>query len=415
MAAISRYTYFILILFAKKSVIFISENLNIFAQLYKSRKHNRKIDMTNRTFLSITIFFTIVARGMAQYAEEDFKQIVDSVYAKNPEAVGFLVHVEMPDKNISWSYAVGLSNKQTSEKLLTNQPVLIASNTKPYVAATILRLVEQGKLNIEQPIEKLISEKSANALLVAGYSLKDITVKHLLSHTSGIRDYVDDEYFSFINTHPKYNWTRDEQIARAAKNGIPLAEPGGIFNYADVNFVLLTEVIETFTKKPFYESIRTLLAYKEQHLDETWFVKLEEKPKKAIPLAHQYWDERGGWDTYDLDPSWDLYGGGGIASTIKDMAMFFQKLFEGDIIKNKLILSKMVEDVPPDLEINYCLGIRKLPVAGFVSYSHGGGLGTDVVYIPELNASIAVASLEASHRPVALEISREIAKQLSLR
>jgi D-alanyl-D-alanine carboxypeptidase len=176
--------------------------------------------------------------------------------------------------------------------------------------------------------------------------------------------------------------------------------------------LLLTEVIETITKKPFYSAIREQLQFKEQQLNNTWFIKLEETPKNTLIRSHQYWNEFG-FDTYDLDPSWDLYGGGGMVSTIKDMAMFFRALFEGRIIHDKKVLAMMYTDVPPDLQINYCLGIRKVNVAGLPAYNHGGGLGTDVVYIPKLKATIAVASIEASKRPLALQIRDQIAKELS--
>lgn len=359
------------------------------------------------------LFLAFVNRSQAQNIQQALQQYIDSIYAANSEAVGFLVHIEAPDQHLFWSYAVGYSNRDTHKKLLVNQPVLIASNTKPYVAATILRLAEQNKIRIDQPIIECLSSKTEKILSAAGYNTQSITLKHLLSHTSGIRDYVDESYFKFIDAHKKYEWTRDEQIRRAAKTGKPLAEPGDTFRYADINYLLLTEVIEQSTKMPFYTAMRRLLDYQKLHLQETWFTKLEKTPAKAAPRAHQYWDEYS-WDTYELDPSWDLYGGGGMVATVKDMALFFQDLFNGKVIQNKNVLEMLYQDVPPNLEINYCLGIRKIHIAGLTGYNHGGGLGTDVVYLPKLHATISVVALEAAHRPVALEIRNEIARQLSL-
>lgn len=364
-----------------------------------------------RPCFSFFLCLVFTTQLQAQDIEQRFQQVVDSVYAANPASVGFLVHVEAPDRRISWSCAVGEANRQTHEKLLPDQPVLIASNTKPYVAATILRLVEQGKIQVDQPIGALLTPETEKRLSAAGYQTGKITLKHLLSHTSGIRDYVDEAYFQFVDAHRNHAWTRDEQIVRAMQAGSPYTAPGDTFRYADINYVLLTEVIETCTRISFYEAIRSLLGFKRQRLPATWFVKLEKIPAKTAPMAHQYWDKYG-WDTYDLDPSWDLYGGGGMASTVKDMALFFRKLFEGKIIRDREVLAMMYRDVPPNLEINYCLGIRKITIAGLTGYNHGGGLGTDVVYVPELNATIAVAVLEASHRPGAQEISKEIARLL---
>ncbi|WP_118972921.1 serine hydrolase domain-containing protein [Taibaiella koreensis] len=367
--------------------------------------------MMMKKYCGALLFLAFAYGVQAQTIAHRMQHIVDSVYAQNPEAVGFIVHVESPGQKLSWSYATGYSNRKTKQKVSPDEPVLIASNTKPYVAATILRLEEQGKLQIDQPVGPLLKPGTNKTLMAAGYRTDSITLKHLLSHTSGIRDYVDEGYFKFIGTHKKHEWSRDEQIARAAGLGRPLSGPGQAFKYADINYVLLTEVIEHFTGKPFYTSIRTLLDYRQLQLDHTWFAKLEKAPKGIVPAAHQYWDEFG-WDTYDLDPSWDLYGGGGMKATLKDMALFFQYLFNGKVIHSDKVLATMYTDVPPDLQINYCLGIRKIKYSGLMGYNHGGGLGTDVIFIPELNATIAVAALEAMHRPVALKISQEIIRAL---
>ena len=356
-----------------------------------------------------TLFFVSLSYG--QDIEQKIQHILDSTYHSNPQAVGFIVAVEMPDKNISLNLATGYSNRNTKEILLPTTPVLGASNIKPYVAATMLRLVERGKIKLGQPIHKFLKPNTGKLLENAGYYTDSITIKHLLSHTSGIRDYVDEAYFKFIDSHKNYEWTRDEQIERAAKAGAPLSRPGEIFRYADINYLLLTEIIENVTKRPYYKSIRTLLKFKKNHLDHTWFIKLENKPENTQPLAHQYWDEFS-WDTYDLDPSWDLYGGGGIVATLNDYATFFQLLFQNKIVKDPDVLKMMYQDVPPNLEINYCLGIRKIHASDFLGYNHGGGLGTDVVYIPTLNATIAIAALEASHRKIVLQIRDRIIEQI---
>ena len=94
--------------------------------------------------------------GVAQL-QTIFQSKIDSIYEKNKDAVGIIVHVEAPKQNISWSYAKGVSDIKTNEVLKHQQPVLIASNTKPYVAAAILRLVEKGQVTIDQPIKNLLS------------------------------------------------------------------------------------------------------------------------------------------------------------------------------------------------------------------------------------------------------------------
>lgn len=97
--------------------------------------------------------------GFAQL-QTIFQNKIDSIYEKNKDAIGIIVHVEGPKQNISWSYAKGVSDTKTNEPLNSEQPVLIASNTKPYVAAAILRLVEKGQISIDQPIKNLLTKKT---------------------------------------------------------------------------------------------------------------------------------------------------------------------------------------------------------------------------------------------------------------
>lgn len=365
-----------------------------------------------RHIINIGIIILLISKiGNTQEYESKFQQVLDSIYPKNEGAIGIMIHVESPNKNISWTYAVGLSNKSTKEKINKDQPLLIASNTKTYVSVAILKLVERGKLSLNQPIKKLINRKTKKLLNKNGYNSNKITIKHLLSHTSGITDYVDDAYFEFVDKNPNYKWTRAEQIKLAMKVAKP-NEAGKIFAYGDINYLLLTEIIERKTHQPFYVAIRNLLDFKKHGLDNTWFVNLEKKPLNTLPLAHQYFNKKK-WDSYNINPSWDLYGGGGLASNTKDLALFFQLLFEGKIIKDKSILKNIYREVLPKKESNYCLGIRTISFFGKTAYYHGGFWGTDVMYLPKINTTISAFTLSKEKRSINAQISNEIIKILN--
>lgn len=322
-----------------------------------------------------------------------------------------MIHIESPDQDISWSYATGVSDKHSEKKITADQPALIASNTKTFVAVAILKLVEFNWIKLEQPIEHLIYPNTKEQLQANGYHPNEITVIQLLSHTSGIDDYVNDAYFDFVNTHRNYRWTRDKQITLGMKVGKPLAMPGDTFRYADINFLLLTEIIERFKGKPFDQSISTLIDFKSLGMNSTWFYGLQKVPKKSTPLVHQYWNKYS-WDSYDLNPSWDLFGGGGMASTTKDLAIFFRQLFTGHIIRNPLLLSQVYADVHCKTKTNYCLGIRKISMLGSEAYYHGGFWGTDAIYFPELRAAISIFILEKSERDLSADLCKEVLRVL---
>lgn len=337
----------------------------------------------------------------APVAAPDFQAILDKALADHPEATGIMLHVEAPGQNISWSGAVGIDDKSAPTAVDPLQPALIASNTKTYVSAATLRLVELGNFSLTSPIGGLLSEPTATLLQTDGYDLNAITIQHLLSHTSGMFDYVAAPvYMERAVADPWHEWTRDEQIALGISDGEKLGDPGSTFSYADMNYVLLTEIMEQQTGKPFFTAMRELLKYEDLQLNETWFIELEEAPVGMLARVHQYATEIG-IASYTMSPTFDLYGGGGICATTRDLALFSQHLFTGQLFDKAetldLIYTKIeTQDAEPT---NYHLGLAKEASNGLESWGHGGFWGTEVRYIPELDASVAVFVLERDAKP----------------
>lgn len=335
---------------------------------------------------------------------EKYQAIVDSIYAAYPNSIGLIVHIESPKNGISWSGSNGYSNLESKAPLDPEQPVLIASSIKTYIAATILRLHEDEKLSIEDNISKHLSAKTIALFEADGYDFDSIKIKHLLSHTSGIADYVNEDYMVFIDENQKYRWTRDEQLELATKVADPLGKAQEAFSYADVNFLLCTEIIEQLENKPFPEAMRELLKYDQLGLSNTWFPTLEEKPEGTKDLANQYWIENGygpskldfNWNSAEHDISWDLYGGGGIATTTKELAQFSYHLFNGSVIEDQEVFNLIKTDVETTdgKPKSYRLGIAETEVMDLKSFGHGGFWGTMVFYIPKLDAAISVTVLE---------------------
>lgn len=394
--------------------------------------------MTYKNFLlAFSLFFCFVMVGCKTETTKDkkithktteiFQSIIDSIYTENPTSIGIIAHIESPKKGISWSGSAGYSVINKSKKLHANEPALIASSIKTYVSAAILRLQEDKKLTIEDPIANHLTNKTTTLFTNDGYNFKQIKIKHLLSHTSGIDDYVNEGYLDFINKNQKHRWTRDEQMKLAIKVGNPLGQPQDVFKYADVNYLLATEIIEQKTGKPFYKAIRELLKYKELGFENTWFPTLEVQPEGAANLVHQYWNEKEygnmkldfSWDSYEHDISWDLFGGGGIATNMKELAQFSYHLFNNNIIKNEQVLKLITTNVPirNNQPNTYRLGLSDATIKGLQSLGHGGFWGTNVFYIPQLDASIAVCVLERNGkmkpiRSVLNALTEALTKQL---
>lgn len=343
-----------------------------------------------------------------------FQSTVDSMYLAVPNTKGISMHVEAPDLNISWTGAIGWADSTTNRKLRPTDPALIASITKTYVAAAILKLVESGDLRLDESISELLASKTAQLLEEAGYGLEQITVAHLCSNTSGIMDYVSTEkYQNATLNDPNHVWTRNEQIALAMAT--PASKlPGSEFEYSETNFLLLTEILEEQTGQPFYASMRQLLGYAQHELKETWFVDLEATPEHLTPLVHQYAGEYQ-VESQTLHHSFDLFGGGGIAATPKDVALFTQLLFTGQLFnkpETKELLFHTVETTDGK-ENGYYMGIAKTELGRYEAYGHGGFWGTTTQYFPELNASVSIFLMERDEWPKYREMLQQVANVLN--
>ena len=320
-----------------------------------------------------------------------FQPLVERLYTEHPQINGVVLAIEAPDQDISWAGAIGVADK-TGRALSPNQPALIASMTKTYVATAILRLIEQKQLKLYQPIAGLCMHTTQQMLVEGGYDPHAITVAHLLSHTSGIFDYVSSPNFQArTRSDPQHRWTRQEQLKVAMEDGKPQAKPGEGFYYTDGNYLLLTEIIETLVGEPFPKAIRALLRYDELDLKHTWWHLLENPPAGEPKRVQQFATELK-VNSYDLHGSIDAYGGGGIIATCSDVARFTRLLFEGRVFDDAETLQLIHTEVPTKDSVpsGYTIGLMKTEVAGFETWGHGGFWGTTMRYVPELNLSLAV-------------------------
>jgi D-alanyl-D-alanine carboxypeptidase len=254
------------------------------------------------------------------------------------------------------------------------------------VAATVLRLWEDGKLNLEDPVERYISEEHANLLRSGGYEPDRISLYHLLTHSSGMAEHTRTEKYQLPFIKSNYHWTRTAQIRELVEFTEPVGAIGEKFSYSDTGYVLLGEVIETVTNTSLGEAINEQLGLHDLGLHSIhWEEAGGEKSEERI---HQYYQNE---DTYDINPTLDFYGGGGLLANTHDLSLFFKLLVEGKVFKKATTLEKMLTKVnyntPPMLD--YRMGIWETEIEGYKAYTHSGFWGTQVAYIPELKTSIA--------------------------
>ncbi len=330
--------------------------------------------------LSLLILGLLVQPTTAQ----NFKQVLQSeLSASNP---GILFSIKSGDGKLAWSGAVGINDLKLGDSLNAGQTFRIASVTKTYVAAAILRLMEKKVLRLEDPISMHLSPQHAE-ILAKDYDLKQITITQILRHSAGFYDHTNaPEFFDKVFSVPVYEWTRTAQLQLGVEKGEPIGPPGGQFSYSDMGYVILGELIENYTGKSLDGGIKELLGLEKLGLNQTDFERLDSQTDQL--RIHQYFQ---GKDTYDFSPTMDYFGGGGILSTTAELNDFFQALFQGKIFENSATLALMLESgsYASKPKLDYGMGMFKVKVKGMDAYSHSGFWGTQVLYIPKLDLYMA--------------------------
>lgn len=320
-------------------------------------------------------------------ATAELQRLVDDTVEASPSIPGLLVRVESPD--LDAQVAAGVADRATGEPLEPDATVRIASNTKTFTAAATLRLVEGGRLGLDDAIAPLLTPALTEALVAGGYQPDVITVRQLLLHTSGLVDYgKHPDYLAAVEADPGRRWTRLEQVQFAMDRGPPLGAPGEVFGYADTGYSLLGDILERTTGTTLGAALRDLVGFDELGLDETWFEQEEDPPAGAAPRAHQYVGEDDG---HDVDATADFYGAAGLVSSVDDLAAFYRALLAGDVFEDPATLATMLEIPPTNTDAGMAMGLIRQEVAGEECWGFSGFWGTFALTCPGAGVTFAVS------------------------
>lgn len=328
--------------------------------------------------LGVTAF---PASAAAQSAAAELQRALAEEVAANPSLPGELLHVHAPARGVDVSLAAGVFDRVSRRPLEGHHGFRVASVTKTFVAAAILRLHEQGRIGLDDCIARYLPAEYTGILRGDGYAVDSITVRYLLTHTSGMHDYATDErYFAAVMGDPAHRWTRMEQVLAAMEWGQPRFAPGADYHYSDTGYVLLGEMLERLTGDALGQALRKVLEFERLGLDETYLESLEPAPAGAAELSHPYF---GDHDGLGIDASTDLYGGGGLVSSTEDLARFYRALLRGEVFQRPATLQTMLTVPPTNANAPggaYAMGIQHRDIGGEECWGHTGFWGTAVYH-----------------------------------
>jgi CubicO group peptidase (beta-lactamase class C family) len=259
--------------------------------------------------------------------------------------------------------AYGMADNESNRKMNKDDIFRIASQSKAITSTAVMMLWEEGKFRLDDPVSKFIPEFKNPGILASfryadtSYTTepadKEITIRHLITHTSGIGYGVidGDERFKMIyekagitDLFTTEDITIEESVKKLAR--LPLHHnPGEKFTYSE-GLDVLGYFIEVVSGMPFDEFLRKRL-FDPLGMDDTWFYLPSSKAERLVSVQKK---EDGKWVRYPVtfyDTDYPIKGarrffsgGAGLSSTAKDYATFLQMYLNGGELNGVRILSR---------------------------------------------------------------------------
>lgn len=306
-----------------------------------------------------------------------------------------------------WAGSFGTANRTTGEPMRAADHFRIASVTKTFVATVVLQLVQEGKLRFSDRLYKWVPVIPNSG---------QITIRELLNHTSGIRDYEDNPVLAYsIANQPLRVWTTPE-LVQLSLFLPPVFQPGAGWKYSNTNYLLLGIIVEKVTGHSLgYEIRRRVLA--PLAMRQTSFPLAD--PSLPPPLSHGYAPagivgppDNPVTDYTRWSPSWD-FGAGNMVSTAPDLLAWGPALAKGTLLgpamraaQRSWVRAGKGQDG---------LGLFRSQLAGVYFLGHGGedpGYASDVFYAPALGLTLVVLANRCCNRPYANLIFKHVAAMI---
>lgn len=329
---------------------------------------------------NLYIFLFLIAIGCtntkSSYLNSDRLKKIDDIILediKENKIPGAVVLVGNED-NIIFEKAYGIKNPETNEKYNTDDIFRIASMTKAITSIGILKLWEEGKIGLDDPIDKYIpkfenieileSFNDEDTSYTSKISTKKITIRQLLTHTSGIGYGFIDGNKSIKSIYHKRKQSfmkngvlcfcdEDITIGETIENlaDVPLHhEPGERFTYG-IGLDVLGYMIEIVSGKKLDEFFRDKI-FTPLQMNDTYFYLPKEKENRLVPVLTKKDDEWVIFEddrfnvNYPIEGKRKFFAGGcGLSSTVQDYYKFLTVFLNDGKFKGKSFISKQTNDL----------------------------------------------------------------------
>ena len=282
-----------------------------------------------------------------------------------------------------WASAAGYANVQQKTPMNIYHLQYLQSVSKMYIAAAMLLLKEQGKIALDSSINKYLSRSFSQYIKDA----ERITVRMLLNHTSGIREYNENpEFLSKVLLHPLQNFSPLDCVKAIAYQDLEFA-PGSKYRYRNTNYLLLALIGDALTgdhanyiKRNIFIPLGLRNSY---YSNSPTYL-------KGLNLPESYWDAFNSGIPINITPFQKMTvecskGDDGIVCTTVDAILFIKGMMEGKLL-NPESMKEVMNFVKDENGNNrYGMGMIYFDLEGLPAFGHGGGgigAGCGLLYIP---------------------------------
>ena len=297
-----------------------------------------------------------------------------------------VVRVDYPDQD-TFAKAFGLAHRGYAIANTVDTRFAVASMTKGFTALAVVRLIEQGTIELGTTARSLLG---TDLPMIAD----DVTVEHLLAHRSGIGDYLDEELHpdvaEYVMPVPVHALASAEDY-RAVLDGHEAAfAPGTQFAYSNGAYVVLAILAERAGGAPYHDLLAERV-FRRAGMDDTGFPRSDEL---TGTVAQGYIEVEGRVRSNVLHLPVRGVGDGGAYSTVADMRSFWTRLFAGDIVSPAWV-TEMVRprSDAPDQGRRYGLGLWLHPSSSVVFLEGAdAGISARSVHDPSTGLTYTVIS-----------------------
>jgi D-alanyl-D-alanine carboxypeptidase len=302
----------------------------------------------------------------------------------------------------SWNGSSGLADVASKRSVTPDTAFPAASVSKTFTAALILGLVEDGRLGLDVPVTRYLPSLRIDPT---------ITIRQLLDHRSGLRDfYFDPRIDKALLSQPTLVWDGARSLSYMGK---PYAKPGTAWYYSNTNYLILGMVAEAVGGRSIADQLRKRFLTP-LHLDHTYYQQVEQ-PRGPVVHAYRFTGPNLKLPPIDLSDGTKVVpftsvvtaagGAGSIATTSRDLASWARALYSGAAL-TEASRSAMVADAfltaPYQPSVTYGLGVQIVPIDGHQTLGHSGrfvGARSAVRWLPGERVAIAVMTDQSRTDP----------------